>query len=167
MKDKKLLPAGEPAGALVQGQANPPHRILVVDDDRDIRRFSAQTLAASGYHVDAAEDGAAAWEALQIKAFNLLITDNDMPKLTGVELVRKLRSAHMALPVIMVTEKLPAEALAHNPPLQLAALLPKPLSNHELLETVREVLRATACAPGQHEPLPDSRGQPSADDLRL
>jgi CheY-like chemotaxis protein len=88
---------------------NPTHRILVVDDDRDIRRFSAHALIGSGYHVDAAEDAAAAWEALQIKAFNLLITDNNMPKLTGVELVRKLRSARMALPVIMATGKLPTE----------------------------------------------------------
>jgi DNA-binding response OmpR family regulator len=139
----------------------------LAEDDRNIRQLSTQVLVRSGYHVDAAEDGAAAWEALQIKAFNLLITDNNMPKLTGVELVKKLRSARMALPVILATGRLPTEELAQNPSLQLAALLPKPFSVDELLETVRTVLRATDSAPGQLEPLPDWRSQPSADDLRL
>ena len=124
-------------------------RILVVDDDKYVRRFSTQALMGSGYHVDAAGDGAAAWEALQIKDYHLLITDNEMPKLTGVELVRKLRSTRMALPVIMATGRLPTEALAHNPSLQLAALLPKPFSVGELLETVRTVLRVadSPCEP--------------------
>jgi DNA-binding response OmpR family regulator len=84
----------------------------VADDDSDICQLSVRVLVRSGYHVDAAEDGAAAWEALQLKAFNLLITDHDMPRLTGVELVKKLRSARMALPVILVTGRLPVEALA-------------------------------------------------------
>ncbi len=167
MKENKTSQAGELDSASLQREPNSPHRILVVDDDRDVRRLSAHALVGSGYHVDAAEDGAAAWEALQIKAFNLLITDNHMPKLTGVELVRKMRSARMALPVIMVTGKLPTEALDQNPSLQLAALLPKPFSIDELLETVRVILRATNGAPGQLESLPDWRSQPPADDLQL
>jgi DNA-binding response OmpR family regulator len=73
----------------------------------------------------------------------------------------------MALPVILATGKLPMEALAQNPSLQLAALLPKPFSIDELLETVRTVLRATDHAPGLPEPLPDSQSRPSADGLRL
>lgn len=167
MKDNTILPAGESVCAPLQCSTKPPHRILVVEDDRNIRRFSTQALVGSGYQVDDAEDGAVAWEALQIKAFNLLITDNNMPKLTGIELVKKLRSARMALPVILATGRLPAEALAQNPSLHLAALLPKPFSTSELLETVRAVLRATDSVPGQLEPLPDWRSQPSAVGLRL
>jgi DNA-binding response OmpR family regulator len=167
MNDNATSQRGGPAGAQLQRPTTPPQRILVVDDDRDVRRMSAHALIGSGYHADTAEDGAAAWEALQIKAFNLLITNHNMPKLTGVELVRKLRSARMALPVILATGKLPAEALAQNPSLQLAALLPKPFSIDELLETVRTVLRATDHAPGSLEPLPDSRSQPSADGLQV
>jgi DNA-binding response OmpR family regulator len=140
---------------------------LVVDYDSDIRQLSAEVLIHSGYEVDAAADGAAAWEALQIKAFNLLITDHNMPGLTGVELVRKLRSARMALPVIMSTGRLPTKELAQNPSLQLAAMLPKPFSVEELLGTVTKVLRATVSASGQIEPPPDWRSQPTADDLQL
>jgi DNA-binding response OmpR family regulator len=167
MKDNTISQAGESTCAPLQCPTKPACRILVVEDDSGVRQLSAQVLVGSGYHVDAAEDGAAAWEALQIKAFNLLITDHNMPRLTGVELVKKLRSARMALPVIMATGRLPTEALAQNPSLQLAAVLPKPFSIAELLETVRAVLRATDSAPGQLKPLPDWRSQPSAVGLRF
>ena len=166
MKENKISLAGEPACALLQREPNPPRRILVVDDDSDIRQLSTEVLIHSGYVVDAAADGAAAWEALQIKAFNLLITDHNMPRLTGVELVKKPRSARMALPVILATG-LPTAELVQNPSLQLAAMLPKPFSIEELLETVSVVLRATDSAPGQLESLPDWRSRPSADGLRL
>ncbi len=165
MKENKILQTGEPAGASLQCPTEPLCRILVVDDYKDIRQLSAEVLIHSGYAVDAAADGVDAWEALQIKAFNLLITDNDMPKLTGVELVRKLRSAHMALPVILATGRLPTEELVQNPSLHLAALLPKPFSPEELLGTVTNVLSVTVRAPEQLGPPPDWRSQPSEDDL--
>ena len=82
-----------------------------------------------------------------------------MPKLTGVELVKKLRSARMALPVILATGKLPVEVLSQNPSLQLAAMLPKPFSFEELLGTVKEVLRATAGDREQIAPLADLPGR--------
>lgn len=96
-----------------------------------------------------------------MKPFNLLITDYDMPRLTGVELVRKLRSASMTLPVILTSGSLTAEELAQNPSLELAAILPKPFSPEELLGTVTNVLTATVSAPGQLERLPDLRSRPS------
>jgi DNA-binding response OmpR family regulator len=166
MKENTISQTGESACAPLQRKLNLPQRILVVDDDTSIRQLSTEVLIDSGYEVDAAADGAAAWETLQIKAFNLLITDHNMPKLTGVELVKKLRSARMALPVILATGRLPVEELAQNPSLQLAAMLPKPFSVDELLETVRVVLRATVSAPGQIG-LPAWRSQPSVGDLRL
>ena len=64
-----------------------PHRILVAEDDHDVRRLNTEVLIDSGYHVDAAQDGAIAWDILQIKSYDLLITDYDMPKLSGLELV--------------------------------------------------------------------------------
>lgn len=167
MKDNQTLQAGESACAPLQCKLNLPQRILVVDDDISVLQLSTEVLIDSGYEVDAAADGVAAWEALQLKAFNLMITDHNMPRLTGVELVKKLRSARMDLPVILATGRLPVEELAQNPSLQLAAMLPKPFSMDELLETVRVVLRATVSAPGQLKPLSDTRNQPSADGLRL
>lgn len=167
MKGNNTSRAGVRKSATVQREPNPPHRILVVDDERDIRRVIVHAPMGSGYYVDAAEDGAAAWEALQIKAFNLLITDHNIPRLTGVELVRKLRSARMALPVILVTGQLPAEVVVQNPLFQLAALLPKPFYLRQLSETVRAVLQATGSIPRQLELLPVWPGQSSAAGLRV
>jgi two-component system, chemotaxis family, chemotaxis protein CheY len=161
MKENKISQAGAVNSASLEREPNPLHHILVVDDNISIRQLSTVVLSDFGYRVDAAADGAAAWEALQIKTFDLLITDNNMPRLTGVELVRKLRSARMELPVILATGRLPTEELAQNPSLQLAALLPKPFSVEELLGTVTKVLPATDSAPGRFEPLPDWRSQPS------
>jgi DNA-binding response OmpR family regulator len=121
---------------------NPSRHILVVDDDGAIRQVGVEALVRNGYRVDAAKDGAAAWEALHANSYDLLITDNNMPKLSGVELVKKLRSAGMTLPVILASGELPTEELDRNPWLQLAATLVKPFSSGQLLEAVSKVLLA-------------------------
>ena|SRR5438876_9879104 len=123
-------------------QKNPSRHILVVDDEGEIRQLSAKALVLHGYRVDAAKDGAEAWKALYAHSYDLLITDNNMPELSGVELVKKLRSAGMTLPVILASGELPTEELDRNPWLQLAATLVKPFSSGQLLETVRKVLLA-------------------------
>ena len=123
-------------------RTNPTRHILVVDDEGEIRQRSAGALVLFGYRVDVAEDGAAAWKALHDNSYDLLITDNNMPKLSGVGLVMKLRSARMTLPVILALGELSAEELNRNPWLQLAATLVKPISGGQLLETVRAVLLA-------------------------
>ena len=92
-------------------------------------------------------DGAAAWEALKANRYNLLITEHEMPNLTGVELVKMLRAARMALPVVMAAGRLPTHELARNPSLQLAATLSKPFAVDALLDTVKNVLRATDSPP--------------------
>ena len=147
MKDQNIANAGYSGGALpTRSQTNLP-RILVVEDDLSIRQLIPIALRDSGYYVDAAEDGAAGWEALQAGNYDLLITDNTMPKVSGVELVKMLRSARMTLPVVMVSGN-SLEALNRDSSLQLAATLLKPFSMDELLGTVEKVLRATEEAPG-------------------
>jgi two-component system cell cycle sensor histidine kinase/response regulator CckA len=115
-------------------------RILVVDDDISIRQLTTEMLIRFGYEVDAAEDGAAGWEALLAKRYDLLITDNSMPKVTGIEMVKKLHAAHMDLPIIMATAVLPQEEVILHPWLQGVPTLLKPFRSAELLSTVRKVL---------------------------
>jgi response regulator RpfG family c-di-GMP phosphodiesterase len=107
MKDNGLLQAVELASAPLQRPTHSAPRILVVDDSRDFRLLYADVLARPGYHVDAAEDGVAARKALRVNNYNLLITEHNLPTLTGVELVRTLRAARMAVPVIMAAARLP------------------------------------------------------------
>ncbi len=139
-------PERESFDATFAHEASPPLRILVVDDDDDIRRLNAEMLLRSGYEVDAAEDGDAAWDALSTDGYDLVITDNNMPKVTGVELLQKLRAARMNLPVIMATGSVPQPAVNQAPWLQPTALLVKPYTVDELLRTVQQVLRANAGA---------------------
>src|SRR3984957_13348378 len=119
-------------------------RILVVEDDVSIRRLTTEMLARAGYEVEAAADGAAGWESLQTKRYDLLITDNYMPKVTGIEMVKKLHAAHMKLPVIMATAIVPQEEFILHPWLQTIPTLIKPFRAAELLSTVRKVLSASA-----------------------
>ena len=164
MKDHKTSRAGQPARAQSRSRAAHSNHILLVDDDIDIRLLGTDLLFHSGYQVDTAEDGESGWEALQAKNYDLLITDNKMPKVSGLELVKKLRSAHMALPVILASGAMPEE-LNRLPWLQLAATLWKPFTPDELLGTVKKVLRATDSAGEQIAPLPLWRSQPLADAL--
>jgi len=99
-------------------------------------------LIHQGFLVDAAENGVAAWKILQDRNYDLLITDNEMEKGTGVELLTKLHAVRKALPVIMATGRPPKE-LAEYPWLQPTVLLIKPFTTTEFLQKVEEVLRTT------------------------
>ncbi len=120
------------------------HRILVVDDEPSMRKLISIVLANSGYEVESAEDGAVAWEALQSGHFDLLITDQNMPRLSGLELVKNLRLASMDLPVVMVTGAVPEEELAQDASLHLTATISKPFELSHLLETVSHALHLAA-----------------------
>ncbi len=127
LKANKVPQTGELASAPVQSRKSPLRRILVVEDEPDIRRLNAEVLESSGYEVDTAEDGLAGWKVLHAarhapESYALLITDHDMPGLSGLALVKKARAARMALPVIMATGTLPTEELfTRYPWLQPAA----------------------------------------------
>ena len=149
MNSSPSATTGAPAPALTRSRPQPPYRILVVDDEACIRQLTAAVLTRSGYQVEAAEDGAVAWDTLQLSSYDLLLTDNNMPKVTGVELLKKVRAARMALPVIMATGSLPDEEFTRQPWLKPAATLQKPFTAEELLGTVQAVLRA---ATGNHAP---------------
>jgi DNA-binding response OmpR family regulator len=135
-------------------KTKPPPRILVVDDEPWIRLLSAEVLLHSGYQVDEAEDGVAAWEALQLNRYDLLVTDNNMCRLTGIGLIKKLHAARLALPVILMSGAMPTEELNRHPWLQIEAALLKPFTTDELLANVERVLRATDRVRGQIAPPP-------------
>jgi CheY-like chemotaxis protein len=139
--------------ALTQEETQSSHRILVVDDNSDVRQLTVDVLAGSGYDVDAAQDGAAGWEAIQARGYDLIITDNQMPRMTGVEMIEKLRTACIISRVIMATGHLPVFEFARKPWLKPDAALQRPFSNDELLATVRKVLHTDNGNDGRRETL--------------
>ena len=96
------LPGGE-----VDAAATARKRILVVDDSLTVRQAARQLLENQGYAVDVAVDGLEAWSALRLHPYELVVTDVDMPRLNGIELVRKIRGEKrfIELPVVVVSYK--------------------------------------------------------------
>jgi DNA-binding response OmpR family regulator len=133
----------EPAGAQNQPQTGPRRRILVADNDWNVRRINAEVLIEFGYQVETAEDGVAAWTHLQFNGYDLLITNHDMPRVTGFELLHRMRAAHMMLPVIFATRKMPKEEFERLSGLQPTLVLLQPFTTDEFLETVKMVLHMT------------------------
>jgi len=119
----------------------------VLDDDTATRRLTALFLARAGYSVDAA-DGELGWDALCAEHYNLLVTDHDMPRLKGLQLIERLRANGLTLPVIIASGSMELREVENYPFLALSAVLHKPFSFAELISAVR---RAAPMAPDTGE----------------
>lgn len=78
-------------------------RVLIVDDDELQRQLLAETLAEEGYHTSTAEDGLAALEAIKPFHPDVILTDLNMPRMDGIELITELRRRESSIPVIVLT----------------------------------------------------------------
>ncbi|WLG96883.1 hybrid sensor histidine kinase/response regulator [Pseudomonas sp. FP198] len=105
---EKLLDTGRLERIARQNEAQAPRkRILVVDDSLTVRELERKLLLNRGYDVAVAVDGMDGWNALRSEDFDLLITDIDMPRMDGIELVSLLRRDNrlQSLPVMVVSYK--------------------------------------------------------------
>lgn len=129
------------------GTRHRARHVLVVEDDEALRNLTAMALAKAGYEVDTAEDGEAGWDALNAAHYDLLVTDHDMPRLTGLQLVERLRLAGLAVPAIMVSGSHELGAVDDHPGLALEAVLHKPFPFTELIAVARRAapVAAEAC----------------------
>ncbi len=119
--------------------------ILIVEDDPALTEALSDTLSLAGYGVVAVADGVAALEALASRPFGLVISDVQMPRMDGHELLRRLRTGHPDLPVLLMTAfgSIPraVEAMQDG----ACDYLAKPFEAQVLLDTVdRHVLRREA-----------------------
>lgn len=91
----------------IQAAARPRKRILVVDDSITVREVQRRLLENNGYEVDVAVDGADGWNSLRGQAYDLIISDVDMPRMNGIELVTAIkRDAKLRdIPVMIVSYK--------------------------------------------------------------
>lgn len=123
-------------------------RILIVDDELAIREVLAQVLVAAGYRVECAPDGQAAWEALCSENFDLLVTDHAMPRLSGVELLRRLRAGQRDLPVILISGQMPWREADLPALLSPGVAVEKPFSLVDLVSKMRTFLKPLPPAEG-------------------
>ena len=123
-------------------------KALVVDDEIHIVQVVAIKLRNNGYDVTTAENGKVGLElAIQIKP-DIVITDFQMPVMTGLEMVENLRQQPETadIPVIMLTARGFAVEEENRESLKISAFLSKPFSPREVLKTIEETLQPNSVA---------------------
>lgn len=121
--------------------------ILVVEDDRAIRRGVCDALSFAGYGVEECGDGAAGLDRAVSARADLVLLDVMLPKLDGFEMLVELRKSRPQLPVIMLTAKGDEEDRVRGLKLGADDYVVKPFSATELLARVEAVLRRSAERP--------------------
>lgn len=122
---------------------NPNHRFLVVDDFAPMREIIRKVLQELGYeHIQEANDGATALPLLQLATFDMLITDWNMPKLRGIDLLRAVRAQPRTarLPVLMVTAEVKREQIIEASQAGVNGYIIKPFTPQALAEKVSKIL---------------------------
>lgn len=125
-------------------------RILVVEDEPVLRDGIVDLLRASGYEVEAVGDGAAAAKLGVDEPFDMVLLDLMLPKLDGLEVCRRLKTARPALPVIMLTARGAEEDKVRGLRSGADDYVTKPFGVKELLARVQALARR--CQIGQAEP---------------
>ena len=116
--------------------------VLVVDDEIHIVHIVAIKLRNNGYEVISADNGAEALELALREKPDIVVTDYQMPVMTGLELVEKLRQHDQTkdIPVIMLTARSFAIEQEQQDALQISECLSKPFSHRELLGNIEDIL---------------------------
>lgn len=117
-------------------------RILLAEDDNDMRRFLTKALENAGYDVVAYDNGKSAYERLCEEPFTMLLTDIVMPEMDGIELARRATELDPDLKVMFITG---FAAVALNPNSNApkeAKVLSKPFHLRELVDEVEKLMAA-------------------------
>lgn len=117
-------------------------KILVVDDSQSIRQVVAFTLSNAGYHIDQAADGQQALNKARAGGYQLIFTDQNMPVMDGLTMIRSLRAlpAYKSVPILMLTTEAGDDMKAQGRAAGATGWLVKPFDPQKLLEVVKRVL---------------------------
>ncbi|HET7794477.1 MAG TPA: response regulator [Rhizobacter sp.] len=119
------------------------HSILAVDDSASMRQMVAFTLKSAGYNVVEAVDGQDAWEKANGKTFDLVLTDQNMPRMDGIGLTRKLREtpSFKNTPILVLTTESSDQMKQAGRAAGATGWLVKPFDPSKLVEVIRKVIR--------------------------
>jgi len=121
----------------------PPKKILVVDDEPEVRQLMEHFLTERGYEVRIAENGRLALAALDTFMADVVLLDMHMPEMDGLETLKRLAVRSPSLPVIMVTVNEDVETTTHLLQMGAADYVPKPFNLDYLEQAINIQLSAT------------------------
>ncbi len=140
-------------------------QLLIAEDDELLRDALQTQLTQAGHAVDVAEDGQVALDMMTRSAYDALVLDLGLPKIDGLEVLRRLRERLPALPVLVLTARDGVEDRVAGLNAGADDYLTKPFSREELLARLQAILRRSrlpAYGPSPAEPVP-----PSDETLRV
>jgi two-component system, chemotaxis family, chemotaxis protein CheY len=116
--------------------------ILAVDDSASMRQMVTFTLKSAGYHVVEAVDGQDAWEKASGARFDLVLTDQNMPRMDGISLTKKLREAtqFQTTPILILTTESSDQMKQAGKAAGATGWLVKPFDPNKLIEVIRKVI---------------------------
>jgi DNA-binding response OmpR family regulator len=135
---------------------SPSLNILLAEDERSVAFSISFALKCNGHKVEIVNEGEEALARLIVepRAFDLLITDNNMPRMTGVELVRRLRDASFHGKILVLSAHLSAENRAAYDALGVDGMIPKPFDVRQLRAVIRQIAEdKAAIPPGRRNPI--------------
>ena len=121
----------------------PPKKILVVDDEPEVRQLMEHFLTGRGYDVRIAENGRLALAALDTFMADVVLLDMHMPEMDGLETLKRLAVRSPSLPVIMVTVNNDVETTTNLLQMGAADYVPKPFNLEYLEQAINIQLSAT------------------------
>jgi DNA-binding NtrC family response regulator len=125
-------------GILERG--NPMARILVIEDDEEMRSLLEDFLKDEGYEADSANNGSEAFHKLAQEPFDLLITDIRMPGLTGLDILSAVKKFQLEMPVIVITAFGGEEVYRRSMVRGADGYLEKPVHFHKLRSLIHELI---------------------------
>jgi len=116
--------------------------ILAIDDSASIRQMVSFTLKSAGYDVIEAVDGMDGLEKAKAKSVNLVLTDQNMPRMDGLSLIKSLRATpqYAATPILMLTTESSDAMKMQGRAAGATGWLVKPFDPQKLIEVVRKVI---------------------------
>ncbi|MEU9508031.1 ATP-binding protein [Micromonospora sp. NPDC048170] len=149
-------PAGPAVPAYGPADALRDTRILVADDNADMRAYLARLLGGQGWRVETVGDGRQALEAIHREQPDLVLTDVMMPDIDGFELVRRLRgqAGTRALPVVVLSARAGGDASVQGLDLGADDYVVKPFTAAELIARIRATLRGARTRGHQADAVP-------------
>jgi len=119
-------------------------RILVVEDNEKIRKLLCNILSNVGYsNITEADNGVSAWEKLKSEAYDLVLTDWMMPKMDGLELLKKTRTSDESfknVPVMMITASDSTENIVEAAQWKVNGYIVKPFSVKTVVQKIQEAI---------------------------